>query len=85
MDNINAFLAKFKNLKDPKVDKEKIHNLLREEFSIEIEINCIETKGEVLRFRKINGATRNFIALNKESILEKVSRLLNKKIVTIIY
>lgn len=85
MDNIQAFLSKFQHIKDPRVEKQKIINYLEENFNIKISIGCVELKDGKLKLKKITGAGRNLVFLNKDRIIGEINSILKKPIIDITF
>ena len=83
MFNINKYLERFsKNINSTEEDLLKINNILKNSINIDISIKDIEIKNYII-YIKSNNSILNKIFINKNKILEEVSKSLNQKIVDI--
>lgn len=75
--SLGNYLDKFRRIKAPKdFLKDKISLTIKDILKFEIELKDIEVRGAVIFIRTNNAALKNVIFLNKEKILEKLSKKL---------
>ena len=69
MYNISNFLARFKHLKNPKIEREEIAKVLGECLGFEVSSNSISLKNNIIQFGG-KSLLKTEIFLKKEAILK---------------
>lgn len=77
--NLGNYLEKFRRIKAPEdFLRDKISLTIKDILKFEIELKDIEVRGAIIFIKTNNAALKNAIFLNKEKILEKLSKKLGK-------
>lgn len=77
MKNLSSLLERFKNIRDPKKDREELARIMSSVLNFDIlESNILLTKSEIKV--KVNPTVRSQIFINKEKIKEEIKKELPK-------
>ncbi len=77
MKNLSSLLERFKNIRDPKKDREELAKIISNTINFDIlESNILLTKSEIKI--KTNPTVRSQIFVNKEKIKEEILKNLPK-------
>ncbi len=77
MKNLSSLLERFKNIRDPKKDREELARIMSSVLNFDIlESNILLTKSEIKV--KVNPTVRSQIFVNKEKIKEEIKKELPK-------
>lgn len=71
--NLSSLLEKFKHLKDPKEEREKIATIISKCLGFEVEANLIDLKNGIL-YLNVSSYVKTEIFMKKELILESLKK-----------
>lgn len=79
-DNVGKYLDKFKNLKPPqKFMQDEVAEVIQRLLNVSIESENINERGGVLYIKIKNPSVKNEIFMNKNKILEELSKKLGSR------
>ncbi len=71
--NLSSLLEKFKHLKDPKEEREKIVSIISKCLGFEIESNLVDLKKGIL-YLNVSGYIKTEVFMKKEFILNDLNK-----------
>jgi hypothetical protein len=71
--NLSSLLEKFKHLKDPKEEREKIAVLLSKCLGFNIESNLLDIKKDIL-YLNVSGYVKTEVFMKKDLVLEALKK-----------
>lgn len=71
--NLSSLLEKFKHLKDPKEERNKIATIVSECLGFSVENNLIDLKNRIL-FLNVSGYIKTEVFMKKDLILESLKK-----------
>lgn len=71
--NLSSLLEKFKHLKNPKVERERLVSLLSTCVGFEIPFNSVDVRQDIV-YINVSGYVKTEVFMRKESILELLTK-----------
>jgi hypothetical protein len=71
--NLSSLLEKFKHLKNPREEKEKITSIISECLGFDIEIDSLELKNNII-YLNVSGLIKTELYMKKEQILSNLNK-----------